>query len=164
MNSLTKFRIWWGARSSSDRVYLSLFAVFLFFAAGYSFLYLPLENEHERALQRYARVQSDYLWAAQELAELEQTKLNLGGSLPIDAAPAKLKEMLESALEKATFKARLGVIRTDSGGQIRIEFKEVDGRKVMRFIEQIVGEGFSVLGFRLKNSVRGLSGHISVKV
>ncbi len=163
MNSFSQFRTWWSTRSESDRVILTFLAVFSFFAGTYALLYLPLADEHERALQRYERAHSDYFWAAEKLAELEQAKLHLGGSLPVDAAPGQLKEMLEDALKKIPLKARLGVIQTDSGSQIKIEFKQTNGQKVMRFIEHIVDKGFSVLGFQLKNSAQGMSGHISVK-
>ena len=163
MNSFSQFKAWWSTRSESDRVYLILLTVLLFLTGTYSLLYLPLADEHERALQRYERAHSDYFWAAERLADLGKAKLHLGGSLPVDAAPGQLKEMLEDVLKKDVLEARLGIIQTDSGNQIKIEFKQVNGQKVMRFIEHIVKKGFSVLSFKLENSVRGLSGYISVK-
>ena len=154
---------WWNARESREQKLLLVGAVLIVVVGLYS-LIQPVISMHRVAGEDFQSAEAEYHWFKAQIAALGRMRAKSGGTLPVNLPPLAIKQKLEGDLKKKSLKGKV-TIKDDAGVKgIQVKLEGGDGRKVMRWIEELANGGYAISGLDFKNAGGRLSGTIMIEV
>ena len=163
MNLSESLFAWWSARESRERKLLLTGAVFAVAAALYT-LVNPLLSMHRASLEEFRVVEGDYRWLKEQVLVLAEIRSEAGGALPVYLSPERAKARIEAGMKEKALKGKVSVEAVDGGGRVEVMLENSEGRKVMRWLEELANGGYAISEISLSNNRGRLAGSIVIEV
>ena len=156
MKPLEQFADVWAQRSGRERAMIVAVSVLAAGFALHSLFYHPLSERHERALERFAAAEDDYLWLQSRARTIVGLQSSVRGARLAGAASGELREILADSLEQDGLQVKLGVVDQEEGTkQIEIQFSPAAGKDIMRWIVRRVDDGHLLQRLRIEAKGKG---------
>ena len=155
-------RQWWQKREPRERKILVVFFLFAIGAGLYIGVFEPIVGAYWEVQKRHDQADSDYRWLQDQLVVLNKLKAEAGGILPTAIAADDLKEEIEREFDKLKISADIDIVTQGDREVVEIDVRGVDGRKFMRWLENLSNKGRSIQALDLNNNTGKLSGVVLV--
>lgn len=147
---LTNIMAMWNARPPREQVLLSVFGAFLLVAAFETLLYQPLREHYTTANMRFVKAAEDYQWLQVQSAMVKNAQTTQGGELVRMSLDDKMKMFEKSLNDKKIIYTIKQFTEEDGKEVVEISIKEMNGKSLLRWIDQNINFGYLLYSVRME--------------
>ena len=146
----------WSEREPREKVLLIGLFLFLIAAVFYALVYQPLHSQYTQAQMNYEQTDKDYRWLRNQIATIARLKSAARGADLMMGGVSNLRAEIDKSLQKHKLDADVEIIDEEEGGKlIEIKFDDVDGPKVLKWLEENIQSGHLLHTFDLSHKGNG---------